>query len=147
MWAAALSLGMAKGRGLFWEMKWYGWQVWGWSLQHCRRARQEDPCGGVTLCVPCGSRDIKGEKRRNRNGQMTKRRDTNTASVSVRARPAGFVSPSWSLPAYSSPTATARTVEHRMGSESMPSILRRAPSLLPTEPQTHLPPPKRKKKD
>lgn len=34
MWVAALSLGMMKSRGLFWEMKWYGWRVWGWSLQH-----------------------------------------------------------------------------------------------------------------
>lgn len=44
-------------------MKWYGWQVWGWSLQHTvGRVQQEDPHGGVTLYVPCGFWNIKGEK-------------------------------------------------------------------------------------
>lgn len=44
-------------------MKWYGWQVWGWSLQHTvGRVQQEDPHGGVTLYVPCGFWSIKGEK-------------------------------------------------------------------------------------
>lgn len=93
---AALSLGMTKARGLFCQRSKQKW-VWGWSLQHTvGRVQQEDPHGGNNSVCTLWLLGYKG-KRRNRNGQMRKRRETSTGIASVLARPAGFASLSWSL--------------------------------------------------
>lgn len=70
MWTAALSLGMAKDRGLLWEM-WSGVTRWGWAvagkqdLQHAtgRVPQKGKPCGGLTLvCIWLSGSKEGGEK-------------------------------------------------------------------------------------
>lgn len=83
--------------------------------------------------VQLAFREVNGERRMNRNGQMRKRRDDRTVGVSVFARPVVWLAYlSWSIPVLQAPTDTTweeRIVEQ---DETVCSTLKGAPSLFPT---------------